>query len=91
MKAYSFYLNFLLLSGMKSNADYVVKFAASRETQSLKRKMYVRVECGQKDLIKQLACRVQKKWRIKLIACICLHKVCKIRLLMVFRWTTRLL
>ena len=76
---------------MNSNADYVVKFAASRETQPLERKMYVRSERGQKDLIKQLACRVQKEWRIKLIASICLHKVCKIRLLMVFWWTTRLL
>ena len=34
MKAYSFHLNFLLLSGMNTNADYVPEFAASRETEN---------------------------------------------------------
>ena len=69
MKAYSFYLNFLLLSSMNSNADYVLEFAASRETKSLKRKMYVRVERGQKDQIKQLvACTKEMENKGK-----CLH------------------
>ena len=34
MKDYSFHLNFLLLYGMNSNADYILEFAASRETEN---------------------------------------------------------
>ena len=52
-----------------SNAVYVLEFAASRGTQSAKRKTYVRDECGEKNLIKQLvACTEEMQNKVN-----CLH------------------